>query len=84
MRPSVVGIVAVVACAACKRGGTVEGDAAPSSIDAPASTDVELPRAVDVVTLQEKLMVSRVSFQSGVADLTLEKQDDTKDAAASR
>jgi hypothetical protein len=30
---------------------------------------------VDVVGLQEKLMVARVQFQTGVADLTLEKSD---------
>jgi hypothetical protein len=30
---------------------------------------------VDVVTLQEKLMVARVQFQTGVADLTLETKD---------
>jgi hypothetical protein len=30
---------------------------------------------VEVVTLQEKLMVSRVQFQSGVADLTLADQN---------
>ena len=31
---------------------------------------------VDVVNLQEKLMVARIHFQDGVADLTLEKKDD--------
>ena len=30
---------------------------------------------VDVVALQEKLMVARVQFQTGVADLSLEKSD---------
>lgn len=49
MRPSVVAIFAVVACGSCKRGGTVEGDGAPPSIDAPAPSDAELPRVVDVV-----------------------------------
>ncbi len=33
---------------------------------------------LDVVTLQEQLMVARVHFQDGVADLTLVKKDDTK------
>ena len=33
---------------------------------------------LDVVNLQEKLMVSRIHFQDGVADLTLEKKDDKK------
>ena len=37
---------------------------------------------VDLVALQEKLMVARVQFQSGVADLTLEKPN-AKDAQAS-
>jgi outer membrane protein OmpA-like peptidoglycan-associated protein len=31
---------------------------------------------IDVVTLQEQLMVARVHFQDGVADLSLEKKDD--------
>ncbi|HEY1959110.1 MAG TPA: DUF4139 domain-containing protein [Polyangiaceae bacterium] len=31
---------------------------------------------VDVVNQQEKLMVARIHFQDGVADLTLEKKDD--------
>lgn len=35
---------------------------------------------VDVVALQEKLMVARVQFQTGVADLTLDKGD-TREAA---
>ena len=38
---------------------------------------------VDVVALQEKLMVARVQFQSGVADLTLERPD-TKAAHAAK
>jgi hypothetical protein len=29
---------------------------------------------IDVVSLQEKLMVTRIKFQDGVADLTLEKK----------
>jgi len=34
---------------------------------------------IDVVNLQEKLMVSRIHFQDGVADLSIEKKgDDTK------
>jgi len=33
---------------------------------------------IDVVTLQEKLMVSRIHFQDGVADLSIEKKDDKK------
>ncbi len=33
---------------------------------------------IDVVTFQEQLMVSRIHFQDGVADLTLEKKDDKK------
>ncbi len=33
---------------------------------------------IDVVTYQEQLMVSRIHFQDGVADLTLEKKDDKK------
>ena len=33
---------------------------------------------IDVVTYQEQLMVARVHFQDGVADLTLEKKDDKK------
>jgi hypothetical protein len=33
---------------------------------------------IDVVNLQEKLMVSRIHFQDGVADLTLEKKSDKK------
>ncbi|MBX3207073.1 MAG: DUF4139 domain-containing protein [Labilithrix sp.] len=37
---------------------------------------------VDLVTLQETLMVARVQFQSGVADLTLDRPD-AKDAHAS-
>src|SRR5262249_5369588 len=37
---------------------------------------------VDVVGLQEKLMVARVQFQSGVADLTLEQKDSKAVAAA--
>ncbi|MBX3199467.1 MAG: DUF4139 domain-containing protein [Labilithrix sp.] len=36
---------------------------------------------VDLVTLQESLMVARVAFQAGVADLTLERPD-AKDAHA--
>lgn len=36
---------------------------------------------VDLVTLQETLMVARVAFQAGVADLTLERPD-AKDAHA--
>lgn len=41
---------------------------------------------IDVVTLQEQLMVARVHFQDGVADLTLEKKDDKdkKAVAASK
>jgi hypothetical protein len=37
---------------------------------------------VDVVGLQEKLMVARVQFQSGVADLTLEQKDSKAIASA--
>ncbi len=33
---------------------------------------------IDVVTLQEQLMVARIHFQDGVADLSLEKKDDKK------
>ncbi|HSQ65217.1 MAG TPA: OmpA family protein, partial [Polyangiaceae bacterium] len=33
---------------------------------------------IDIVSQQEALMVARVHFQDGVADLTLEKKDDTK------
>ncbi len=36
---------------------------------------------VDVVNLQEKLMVARIHFQDGVADLSLEKKDDKTVAA---
>jgi hypothetical protein len=36
---------------------------------------------IDVVTYQEQLMVSRIHFQDGVADLTLEKKDDKAIAA---
>jgi len=41
---------------------------------------------IDVVTLQEQLMVARVHFQDGVADLSLEKKDDKdkKAVAASK
>jgi hypothetical protein len=41
---------------------------------------------IDVVTLQEQLMVSRIHFQDGVADLSLEKKDkkDEKAVAASK
>lgn len=38
---------------------------------------------VDLVTLQESLMVARVAFQAGVADLTLERPD-AKDAHATK
>lgn len=37
---------------------------------------------MDVVAEQEKLMVARVHFQDGVADLTLEKKDDKAVAAS--
>ena len=37
-------------------------------------------QTVDVVALQEKLMVARVEFQTGVADLTLEKKGDERAA----
>jgi hypothetical protein len=37
---------------------------------------------IDLVSFQEKLMVSRIHFQDGVADLTLEKKDDSKPAVA--
>jgi len=33
---------------------------------------------IDVVSFQEQLMVARIHFQDGVADLTLEKKDDKK------
>jgi hypothetical protein len=33
---------------------------------------------IDIVTLQEQLMVARIHFQDGVADLSLEKKDDKK------
>jgi hypothetical protein len=36
---------------------------------------------VDVVTLQEKQMVARIQFQTGVGDLTLESRDDKAPAA---
>ena len=36
---------------------------------------------VDVVSLQEKQMVARISFQTGVGDLTLEAKDDKATAA---
>jgi hypothetical protein len=36
---------------------------------------------IDVVTLQEQLMVARVHFQDGVADLSLEKKDDKEKKA---
>lgn len=35
---------------------------------------------IDLVSLQEKLMVARIKFQDGVADLTLEKKSDEKPA----
>lgn len=38
---------------------------------------------VDLVTLQESLMVARVAFQAGVADLTLDRPD-AKDAHATK
>ena len=34
---------------------------------------------IDLVSLQEKLMVTRIRFQDGVADLSLEKKDEKKD-----
>ena len=37
---------------------------------------------VELVALQEKLMVARVQFQSGVADLTLERPDEKAAHAA--
>lgn len=36
---------------------------------------------VDVVSLQEKAMVARISFQTGVGDLTLDAKDDRATAA---
>jgi len=33
---------------------------------------------IDVVSQQEALMVARIHFQDGVADLTLEKKEDAK------
>ena len=33
---------------------------------------------LDLVTLQEQLMVARIRFQDGVADLSLEKSSDEK------
>ena len=34
---------------------------------------------IDIVTLQEKLMIARVHFEDGVAELSLDKKDDKKD-----
>jgi predicted lysophospholipase L1 biosynthesis ABC-type transport system permease subunit len=39
---------------------------------------------VDIVVLQEKLMVARVQFQTGVADLTLEKPNTPNEAHAAK
>jgi hypothetical protein len=36
---------------------------------------------VDVVALQEKQMVARIQFQTGVGDLTLEPKEDKATAA---
>jgi hypothetical protein len=33
---------------------------------------------IDLVALQEKLMVARIKFQDGVADLSLEKAEEKK------
>ena len=33
---------------------------------------------IDLVALQEKLMVARIKFQDGVADLSLEKSEEKK------
>jgi hypothetical protein len=35
---------------------------------------------IDLVALQEKLMVARIRFQDGVADLSLEKKPEPADA----
>lgn len=45
-------------------------------------TDRLSKATIDVVNYQEQLMVARVHFQDGVADLTLEKKDDKKAVAA--
>jgi hypothetical protein len=39
---------------------------------------------IDVVALQEKLMLARIKFQDGVADLSLEQQDKTKASVANK
>ncbi len=41
-------------------------------------TDRLSKSTIDVVSYQEQLMVARIHFQDGVADLTLEKKDDRK------
>ena len=39
---------------------------------------------LDVVNFQEQLMVARIHFQDGVADLSLEKKDDKKAVATTK
>ena len=41
-------------------------------------SDKSSKATIDIVNLQEKLMISRIHFEDGVAELSLEKKDDPK------
>ena len=76
---SLFSVLAVGSLAAC--GGSSTSSGPKGNI---VLTQAMSKMTVGVVGLQEKLMVARVQFQSGVADLTLEKSEKTAEAHASK
>ena len=56
------------------KGGYEDGGAAHAEPGLQEVSDRLSKATIDLVALQEKLMVARIKFQDGVADLSLEKR----------